>query len=107
MAKCGRCGKILFLTLDIDNAECRNLGSFEYVACLACQEPNAAVVLALDQVLTTMIADELDAVAMASVRVLIFALECKSLNNHVEADFWLVPVTVSLASRVCAARLGC
>jgi hypothetical protein len=54
-----------------------------------------------------MIADELDAVAMASVRVLIFALECKSLNNHVEADFWLVPVTVSLASRVCAARLGC
>ena len=42
--------------------------------------------------LTTVIADELDAVAGASVRVLIFALEGKSFNNNVEADVWLVSV---------------
>jgi hypothetical protein len=82
------------LALDIDNAECRFLRKFEDVACLACQESNAAVVFTLDQVLTTVIADELDAVARASVRVLIFALEGKSFDNSVEANVWLVPVTV-------------
>jgi hypothetical protein len=98
---------ILFLTLDIDDAECRFLGKFENIACLAGQEANAAIVFALDQVLTTVIADELDAVAMASVGILVFALESKSLNNHVEVDFWLVPVTLLLAFRVRAAGLGC
>jgi hypothetical protein len=82
------------LALDIDNAECRFLCKLEDVACLAGQEPNAAVVFTLDQVLTTVIADELDAVAVASVRVLIFALEGKSFDNNVEANVWLVPVTM-------------
>lgn len=103
------CGNVrlvteLLLSLDVDNAECRFLGKFEDVACLASQEANAAIVFALDQVLTTVIADKLDAVARASVRVFVFALEGKSFDNHVKADLWLVPVIMLLASRVCAAR---
>ena len=92
--KCDRWREALasLLPLDVDNTECRFFGKFEDVACLAGQEANAAVVFTLDQVLTTVIADELDAVARASVRVLIFALEGKSFNNNIEADVWLVPV---------------
>jgi hypothetical protein len=81
------------LAFDIDNTECRFLGNFEDVACLAGQEANAAIIFTLDQVLTTVIADELDAVASTSVGILIFALEGKSFDDHVKADFWLVPAT--------------
>jgi len=88
------------LSLDIDNFKSRLLCKFEDVAGLAGQKANAAVIFALDQVLTTVIADELYAVARTSVRIFIFALEGKSLDNNIKTDFGLVPVAMLLACSV-------
>lgn len=85
------------MPLDVDNPECRLLSELEDVACLAGQEANATIIFALNQVLTTMIADELYAVARAGVRIFVFTLEGKSLDDNIKADVWLVPVEILLA----------
>lgn len=84
------------LPLDIDDTECRLLCKFKEVACLPGQEANTAVVFALDQMFTTVIADELYAVARAGVRIFVFTLEGKSLDDNIKADVWLVPVEILL-----------
>jgi hypothetical protein len=85
------------LAFDVDSSERGLLGSLEDHAGFACREANSAVILALDQVLTTVVADELYAVARSSVRILVFALEGKPFNNGIKADVWLIPMRSRLA----------
>jgi len=79
------------LAFDVDSSECSFLGSLEDHAGFASREADAAVILALDQVFTTMVADELYAVARPSIGILVFALECKPFHNGIKADVWLIP----------------
>ena len=85
------------MAFDVDSSECGLLGSLEDHAGFASREADAAVILALDQVLTTMVADELYAVARSSIGILVFALEGKPFHNGIKADIWLIPVNVRLA----------
>ena len=85
------------LAFDVDGLECGLLSCLEDQTSLASRKANAAVIFALDQVFTTMVADELYAVARSSIRILVFALEGKPFHNGVKADIWLVPVGVRLA----------
>jgi hypothetical protein len=85
------------LAFDIDSSEGGLFAIFEDRAGFAGSEANAAVVLALDEVCSTVVADELYAVARPSIGVFVFALEGKPVNNGVKADFWFVPVMSWLA----------
>ena len=80
------------LAFDVDSSEGGLLGRLEDHASFTSGEADAAVTLALDQVFTTMVADELYAVARSSIGILVFALEGKPFNDRVKADVWLVPV---------------
>lgn len=67
------------------------LSGLEDAAGFDCEETHLTVVFALEQVATSMIADELHAVAMAGFRVLfVLAQEREVGDNEVEADGWLV-----------------
>lgn len=85
------------MAFDVDRPECSLLGGLEDHAGFASRETDTAVILALDQVLTTMVADELYAVARSSIGILVFALEGKPFHDGIKADIWLVPVEVRLA----------
>lgn len=80
------------MAFDVDSSECGLLGSFEDQASFTGREANATVVLALDEVCTTVITDELYAIARSSIGVFVFALEGKPCNNGIKADVWFVPV---------------
>ena len=85
------------MAFDVDRPECSLLGSLKDHAGFASRKADTAVILALDQVLTTMVADELYAVARSSIGILVFALEGKPFHNGIKADIWLIPVNVRLA----------
>ena len=80
------------MAFDVDSPECSFLGSLEDHARFASREADSAVILALDQVFTTMVADELYAIARSSIGILVFALEGKPFHNGVKADIGLIPV---------------
>jgi len=80
------------LAFDVDSSECSLLGSLEDQASFASREAYATIVLALDQVFTTVVADELYAVARSSIGIFVFALEGKPFDNGVKADIGLIPV---------------
>jgi hypothetical protein len=80
------------LAFDVDRSECGLFGSLESNTGFASREADAAVILALDQVFTTVVADELYAVARSSIGILVFALEGKPFHNGIKADIWLIPV---------------
>jgi hypothetical protein len=80
------------LAFDVDCLECGLLGSLEDQTGFASREADATVILALDQVFTTMVANELYAVARSSIGILVFALEGKPFHNGIKANIWLVPV---------------
>lgn len=85
------------LAFDVDSSERSLLGSLEDHAGFASRETDAAVILALDQVLSTMVADELYAIARSSVGIFVFALKGKPFHNGIKADVWLIPVKSWLA----------
>jgi hypothetical protein len=85
------------LAFDIDSSEGGLFAIFEDRAGFASSEANAAVVLALDEVCSTMVADELYTVARPSIGVFVFALEGKPVDNGVKADFWFISVMSWLA----------
>jgi hypothetical protein len=85
------------LAFDIDSSERGLFAILEDRAGFAGGEANAAVVLALDEVCSTVVADELYAVARPSIGVFVFALEGEPINNGVKADFWFIPVMEWLA----------
>lgn len=85
------------LAFDVDSPECSLLGSLKDHAGFASRETNTAVILALDEVLSTMVADELYAIASSSIGILVFALEGKPFHNMIKANVWLIPVESWLA----------
>ena len=66
-------------------------GCLEEVPSFAGQEADLAVILALDQMLAAIVADELYAVTVPSVGVFVFILERELADEALEADVWLVP----------------
>lgn len=90
VSTCGLTGSLL--AFDVDSSECGLLGSLEDHAGFACREANSAIILALDQVLSTMVAQELYAIARSSVGIFVFALEGKPFHNGIKADVWLIPM---------------
>jgi len=80
------------LAFDVDSPERSLLATFENHAGFTGREADATVIFALDQVFTTVVADELYAIARSSIGIFVFALEGKPLDNGVKADIWLVPV---------------
>lgn len=85
------------MTLNVDGLERSLLGSLKDQAGFAGCEANAAVIFALDEVCTTVITDELYAVARSIIWVFAFALESEPFDNGVEANIWLVPANLLLA----------
>jgi hypothetical protein len=85
------------LAFDVDSSEGGLFAIFEDQAGFAGSETNTTVVFALDEVCSTVVADELYTVARPSIGVFVFALEGKPIDNRVKADFWLIPVMLWLA----------
>jgi hypothetical protein len=85
------------LAFDVDSSEGGLFAIFEDQAGFAGSETNTTVVFALDEVCSTVVADELYTIARPSIGVFVFALEGKPIDNGVKADFWFVPVILWLA----------
>lgn len=84
------------MALDVDRSECCLLGSLEHLARFTGQVSNATVFLALDQVFSTMVADELNAVPRSSIWVFFFALEGQVFDKHIETDIRFVSAKILL-----------
>jgi hypothetical protein len=63
------------LAFDVDSSERSLLAAFEDHAGFAGREANATIIFALDQVFTTVVANELYAIARSSIGIFVFALE--------------------------------
>jgi hypothetical protein len=85
------------LAFDVDSPEGSLLATLKDHAGFTSREADATIIFPLDQVFTTVVADELYAIARSSIGIFVFALEGKPFDDRVKADIWLVPVQRWLA----------